>query len=113
MSVAKSLQEIQNLLNNANLNIAEQQRLLREINRLKQISRDTTQERLDLEKAINNAIIVQSRYYNDLYKELQNITAELDNQLKAQNQMTKGLKGLTNEALKLDKEEYITDSYFN
>ena len=105
MSVAKSLQEIQDLLNNANLSISEQQRLQREINRLKQISRDTTQERLDLEQDINNAIIVQSRYYNDLYKELQNITAELDNQLKAQNQMTKGLKGLTAEANKLANEE--------
>ena len=101
MAAAKTLKEIQDLLDNANLAISDQQRLQREIDRLQKLTRDTTQERLDLEKNINNALIIQNRYYNDLHQELQNITGELISQLSTQNQMIKGLKGLTAQANKL------------
>ena len=105
MAAAKTLKEIQDLLDNANLAISDQQRLQREIDRLQKLTRDTTQERLDLEKNINNALIIQNRYYNDLHQELQNITGELISQLSTQNQMIKGLKGLTAQANKLANEE--------
>ena len=105
MSVAKSLKEIKDLLDQSNLSQQDRIRFEEKIRDLSQISADTTKERLNLEKDINNALIVQNRYYNDLYKELQNITAELDNQFKAHNQMTKGLRGLTAQANKLANEE--------
>ena len=105
MSVAKSLKEIKDLLDQSNLSQQDRIRFEEKIRDLSQISADTTKERLNLEKDINNALIVQNRYYNDLYKELQNITAELDNQFKTHNQMTKGLRGLTAQANKLANEE--------
>jgi len=111
MATAKSLKEINDLINKSNLSLQDRIDFQDQVNKLIAAGTSTTKERLRLEKDINNAVLIQNRYYNDLYKELQNITAELDNQFKTQNQMTKGLRGLTNEAQKLANEEDQITTY--
>jgi len=111
MDTAKTHKEINDLINKSNLSLQDRIDFQDQVNKLIAAGTSTTKERLRLEKDINNAVLIQNRYYNDLYKELQNITAELDNQFKTQNQMTKGLRGLTNEAQKLANEEDQITTY--
>jgi hypothetical protein len=107
----KNLKEINKLLNeNSSLVQDDIEYFKRRAAAIKE-GVDAQEDFKRLEEEIKQKVQETNRSFNDLSQELKSITGELSKQYKQQSLMTKGLKGMTNEANKLANEESNISSF--